>query len=212
MNRPAVAACWVALASASVGAVQPVLDRRAIEEAIYVGQSRVESERTRFHAPYRIRVAQAPVDWIDVVTPFHRIELAAEDNARRGRRLFGQREALAILGDTPRQIDLILEMTFHPLNTFVGVPGYRVALLGAGGLRIEPSQLGRFPRFGPRMEVPRPVFPDGKAFGTGQPVVGGTIVAAFDGTTLDANGRYDVILVEGDRELVRSRIDFATMR
>jgi hypothetical protein len=42
--------------------------------------------------------------------------------------------------------------------------------------------------------------------------VGGTIVAAFDGSMLDPSGRYDVILVEGDRELVRSRVDLAAMR
>ena len=87
----------------SAGAIQLTLDRRAIDEAIYVGQSRIESERTRFHVPYRVRVAQPPIDWIDVITPFHRIELAAEMNARSGRRQFGQREALETLGDTPRR-------------------------------------------------------------------------------------------------------------
>src|SRR6188474_2623525 len=100
----------------SSDAVQLGLDRRAVEEAIYIGQSRIESERTRFHTPYRVRVAQPPIDWIDVITPFHRVELAAEMNARSGRRQFGQREALDTLRDVPKQIDLLIEMSFHPLN------------------------------------------------------------------------------------------------
>src|ERR1700752_3685242 len=123
MSRLAAAAivhlvCGVVTA----GAVQLALDRRAIEEAIYIGQSRIESERTRFHVPYRVRVAQPPIDWIDVITPFHRVELAAEVNARSGRRQFGQREAQEALRDVSDQIDLLIEMTFHPLNTFVAVP------------------------------------------------------------------------------------------
>jgi hypothetical protein len=152
------------------------------------------------------------VDWIDVVTPFHRIVMAAEDNARRGRRLFAQREALEILADSPRQIDLIIEMSFHPLNTFVAVPDYVVALVDDGGVRTEPAQTRRFPRFGPRLEVPRPVFPDGRVVGLGQPVVGGTIVASFDGSTLDPMGQYDLTMFEGRKALVRARLDFERMR
>jgi hypothetical protein len=212
MVRLLAIVCGLVLVSPSLDAIELVLDRRAIDEAVNIGQSRIESERTRFHAPYRVRVAQPPVDWIDVITPFHRVELAAEDNARRGRRLFAQREALEILSNSPRQIDLIIEMSFHPLNTFVAVPSYVVALEDTDGVRTEPKQLGRFPRFGPRFEVPRPVFPDGRVAGTGQPVIGGTMVAAFDGSTLDPVGRYDLTLLEGDKELVRARLDFGRMR
>ena len=64
----------------------------------FTSASRVSSrERTQFHAPYRVRVTQPPVDWIDVITPFHRVELAAETNARSGGRIFGQREAIEAL-------------------------------------------------------------------------------------------------------------------
>src|SRR5688500_19953205 len=94
----------------SSDAVQLGLDRRAIEEAIYIGQSRIESERTRFHVPYRVRVNQPPVDWIDVITPFHRVELAAEMNARSGGRIFGQREAMESLKEASDQISVIIEM------------------------------------------------------------------------------------------------------
>ena len=56
--------------------MQPTLDRRGIEEAIQIGQSRLDAERARFHAVYRITVARPPVDWIDVITPYYRVALA----------------------------------------------------------------------------------------------------------------------------------------
>jgi len=215
MNRPAVAVCCAVLASTSAGAIQMTMNRRAIEEAIYIGQSRIESERARFHAPYRVRVARPPVDWIDVITPFHRVELAAEGNARRGGRQFGQRDALQILGEAPDQIDLLIEMSFHPLNTFVGVPVYQVAIVPSGGAHVAPRRLDRFPRFGPRFDTPGPDLPTPNAtpvFGGGQPVLGATLVAAFDGARLDPEGRYEVVVLEGETELSRSALDFAKMR
>src|SRR5262245_16921436 len=125
--------CFLAVAAGSAGAVQPVLDRRGIEEAILIGQSRFDAERARFHTGYRIQVSRQPVDWIDVITPFHRVALAAEEKARLGDRVFGQREANAALNAAPNVIELLFELTFHPLNTFVGVPAYDVALTRANG-------------------------------------------------------------------------------
>jgi hypothetical protein len=199
----------------SAGAVQLTLDRRAIEEAIYIGQSRIESERTRFHTPYRVRVARPPIDWIDVITPFHRVELAAEKNARSGGRQFGQRDAMDAVRDFPNQIDLLIEMTFHPLNTFAAVPGYQVEVILPGGSRVTPRSVERFPRFGPRPESPGPALPtpsSSAVFGGGQPVVGGTMVAALDGTTLEPNQRLDVVVMDGKIEMARTAVDLARMR
>src|SRR5262245_24551525 len=169
-------------------AVQLMLDRRAVEEAIYVGQSRIESDRTRFHTPYRVRVGQPPIDWIDVITPFHRVELAAEENARRGGRMFSQQEAIAVMKDVVSQIDLLIEMSFHPLNTFVAVPLYQVQIVLPDGRRLEPKRIERFPRFGPRTESSGPTLP-GPQIGGGRTVVGGTILAPLDGSTFDPNLR-----------------------
>jgi hypothetical protein len=211
---PAAVAC-VAFGAMSTSALQLTLDRRAIEEAIYVGQSRIESERSRFHVPYRVRVTQPPIDWIDVITPFHRVELAAETNARAGRRMFGQRDALATLGDTPQQIDLLIEMSFHPLNTFVAVPAYQVEIIVSGGRRVMPQRVDRFPRFGPRPESAGPALPTPNAspiFGGGRPVAGATMVAVMDGSTLDANQPITVAVLDGKVELARVALDLGKMR
>jgi hypothetical protein len=197
----------------SSDAVQLGLDRRAVEEAIYIGQSRIEAERTRFHVPYRVRVAQPPIDWIDVITPFHRVELAAETNARSGRRMFSQQDASEVLKGAVNQIDLLIEMSFHPLNTFIAVPSYQVQLVLSGGRRVEPQHVERFPRFGPRPESAGPALPSSSpVFGGGQPVVGGMILAALDGSTLDPNQRIEVVLLDGKTELARTPIDLGKMR
>jgi hypothetical protein len=217
MNR-LVAAAFVCIvwAAVSPSAVQLTLDRRAIEEAIYIGQSRIESERTRVHAPYRVRVSQPPVDWIDVVTPFHRVELAAEMNARTGGRLFGQRDASdVLLRQAPSQIDLLIELSFHPLNTFVAVPSYDVQIILPGDRPAAPRKLDRFPRFGPRPDSPGPALPTPNAsaiFGGGQPVVGGTLIAALDGSMFTPNQRIEVVVLDGKRELARTTLDLGKMR
>jgi hypothetical protein len=214
MSRWAPVVCGVLLASVVSQAVQPRLDRRAIEEAIFLAESHLDAERLAFHRPYRLPAPGSPVDWIDVITPFHRVELAAEVAHQAGTR-FGQYEALQLLSATPEQLDFLIELTFHPFNTFVGVPAYVVVLVRPDGRRLEPTWLDRVPRFGQRLGSAVPVYPaagGAAGVGTGQAVTGGTIVASFDLARLDPAGVYDV-LVEGDgRGLARARVDLAAMR
>src|SRR5262245_45601594 len=107
-------------------AAQLDVDPRTVLDAIAIGQSTFDADRLRFHAPYRIDVRQAPLDSVDVVTPFRRVVIAAELRARAGDRRFGQREGLAIVDKYPRQVSVHAEFTFHPQNTLVLVPAYAV--------------------------------------------------------------------------------------
>ena len=214
MVRFAAALCLIAVWSVSSRAVQMILDNRAITEAISIGQSR-ERERFRFHQPYRLMVKQSPMDWIDVITPFHRVVLAAEAKARTGNRLFAQREAFAALSEAPGQLTFVLELTFHPLNNFIGVPDYDIALLGSKGDRLQPDRLDRYPRSQPRVDTPTPEIPiPGAApiFSKGEPVLGGTIVVPFAASKLDPVGRYTLVLAEKGSALVRVPIDLAGLR
>ena len=201
-------------ATAPLPAVQMMLDPRAVSEAIAIGQTRVDADRARFHGPYRLAVNRAPIDFIEVVTPFRRVALHAESRARVGDRLFGQRQALEMLNAAPAELDVWVELTFHPQNNYVGVPAYEVALI-AGGARIPPRSAERVPRYGPRVDgepLPLPV-PGGIALpGGSQPLLGGTIMARFDGRLLNVNGVYDVVIVEGRTELARVRVDLAKLR
>jgi hypothetical protein len=202
------------LAASAAAALQPSLDARAIAEAIAIGQSPLDRERARFHQPYRLQAAQPPVDYIEVVTPFRRVVLAAEGRARAGDRSFGQRQALEVLRDAPDQLDLRVELTFHPLNAYIGVPAYEVRLLAAART-IPPRHVERIPRFGARLEgTPLPVQAPAAPLPPrgSQPLLGGTLVAGFDARLLDGHAAYDIAVIEQGRTLARAQVDLARLR
>lgn len=214
---------------AALAAFEPTLDSRAIAEAVGIGISRLDVDRDRLHRLYRIEVSSTPIDWIDIVTPFRRVALEAEAQTRAGARLFGQREAIESLGAAPLRVDIVVELTFHPLNTFVGVPLYGVSLVSAatprtagpserrspGEQSVEPSNIEHVPRFGPRVGNslrPYPFRGGGTLPQVNEPLLGGIIVAQFDGDVLDQNGTYDIVVRDGNRELARARIDLERLR
>jgi hypothetical protein len=195
--------------------MQSMLDARSLEEAIAIGQTRIDADRARFHRPYRIPVGTAPVDMVHVVTPFRRVEIASEERARAASNGLPQREALQVLANAPDQLDLYIELTFHPLNTYIGVPTYEVVLVPRGTTgRVEPRTVERFPRYGARLEnALLPVIGSTPTVGRGaQPLLGGTILLTFDIRRLDANGAYDVVLSEAGKEMARARVDLSMVR
>ena len=199
--------------STTAAAVELTLDRSGIDQAIAIGQSRLERDHTRFHAPYRLTVNRAPIDYIDIITPFRRIVMTAEQRTSVGDRLFGQRQALEMLGVMPQQVDVVMELTFHPMNAYVGVPDYQVVLRPPAGPAIRPRQTDRIPRFGPRVDGTPPPTSGTLIPGSGQPMLGGTIVASFDGGQLAPTGSYDVVVLEkGKEEIARGAVMFGVLR
>ncbi|MEQ1756848.1 MAG: hypothetical protein ABL986_00920 [Vicinamibacterales bacterium] len=203
--------------TATVQAFDVSLGLDDITRAISIGRTGIESERIEFHRPYRLPVGQPPLDYIEVVTPFRRIVLAAEAALLRGERLFGQREALAVLGETPEQVELRLELTLSPLNTFIGVPGYDVVLISTvNQMPVLSRSVDRIPRFGPRVngqpQSPAQVVGSRAGRGQSQPLLGGTIQVTYDGRQLDRNGRYEVIVADGGRTLARGQLNLSALR
>jgi hypothetical protein len=202
------------LAVASSRAAQRTLALPEIDEAIRVGQTRILADRARFHLPYRIPVNHAPVDYVEVITPYRRVVLAADERAQIGDRSFGQRQALDLLGSAGGQFDFVIEMTFHPLNTYIGIPPYDVLLLH-DGVRVTPATLDRLPRFGARVEGFPPALPTpGGRIPTGfaQPILGGMLTARFMGDAIDPSGVATLIVTEQGRELARTAIDLGRLR
>ena len=112
------------------------------------------------------------------------------------------------------QIDLVAELTFHPLNTYVGVPNYSVVLI-RGTEQLTAADTDRVPRFGPRLVGPALPYPYGGGGSSptqAQPLTGGSIVARFDSTVVDPAGTYDVVIREGARELARVRFALGALR
>ena len=212
--------CGVILATGAVSGFERSLDLPLINAATAIGESRVESVRTQYHRPYRLLVARAPIDYIDVVTPFRRIVLIAEDRARLGNRPLGQRETLAAAGDRVSLVEFMVELTFHPFNTYVGVPLYEVELVAlqpitpARPTKILPLQINRTPRFGARVDGMPPLSPSVplNVPGISEPMLGGTIVAGFDALGLESAGVYDVVVNEKGKELARVRVNLGSLR
>jgi hypothetical protein len=200
--------------TASAGAYSRTLDPAAINDAIAIGLSRSAPDRARFHQPSRATVNQAPIDTIDVVTPFRRVALAAEVHTRNGGRLYGQRDAMAVLQASANQFDVVVELTFHPLNTYVGVPDYSVAL-SRGDEQVTAADTERVSRFGPRLVGSPLPYPYGGGAGSpmqAQPLTGGSIVARFDSTLVDPTGTYQVVIREAGRELARVPFALGALR
>ena len=103
-------------------------------------------------------------------------------------------------------------LTFHPLNTFVGVPDYAIALVSKGAPPLRPRLIDRFPRHGQRVEGAPLPNPNAIPLTTDQPLLGGAMVAPFDVQLVNATGVYDVVVEEGGKELARARVDFGRMR
>ena len=184
--------CGVILAGGAVAAFERPLNPVLIDQARAIGQSRIEASRTRFHQAYRLPVARPPIDYIDVVTPFRRIVQLAEERARTDGGLFAQRDARAAAGDRLNVLEIVVELTFHPFNVFIGVPQYDVTLARATAASpavILPVQIGRIPRFGARVEgAPLPsstYVPLGSPDGRSEPMLGGAIIAGFDALALN---------------------------
>jgi hypothetical protein len=202
------------VAAAWVQAAQRTLSLSELEEAIRTGQTRIAADRARFHIPYRFGAGRPPVDYVEVVTPFRRVVLAAEHRAQVGDRSFGQRQALQLLTEADGQFDFAVDVTFHPLNTFIGMPIYDVVLM-RGPVRIVPASLDRQPRFGARVEgLPPPIpIPGGQITGgPSQPILGGTITARFKGEEINPDGSLDLVVNEDGRELARVPIDLGRLR
>jgi hypothetical protein len=205
----------VLCAAVGMSAVQLTLEPRAVSEAIAIGQSRVDKDRRAFHAPYRVQINKAPIDFIDIVTPFRRVALHAEARARVGDRSFNQRQAFDLLATDPAEVEVWVELTFHPQHTYVGVPSYAVSLLDRAGARIMPRAVDREPRFGARVdgEPLRIPVPGGLArAGVSEPMLGGTVMAQFDGRALNPVGTYDVVVEDERREMARVRVELGKLR
>ena len=212
--------CAVVLGAGIASGFERSLDLPLVNAATAVGESRVESVRLQFHRPYRLTVARPPIDYIDVVTPFRRIVMIAEERSRLGQRPLGQPDMIRLAGDRLGLVEFVIELTFHPLNAYVGVPAYETELVlvpvGAGRPRppIRPAQISRTPRFGARVNGTPPLPPSIplNVPGGTEPLLGGTVIAGFATQELQVNGAYEVVVREEKKELARVRVNLGALR
>jgi hypothetical protein len=212
--RAGLTAVLVALVAslATTSAVQTQIDYEAIDEALALAQRGSDTARARFHDAYRLIAARAPIDYLEIVSPFRRVVIAAQQQAAAGNRSFGQRQALDILRNAGPQLDVYVEMTFNPLNTYIGVPDYEVVLVDRRNA-IRPRSLDRLSRWTPRVDgLPAAVPSGGSGPPRGRPILGATLIARFELQSIDAEGSYDVVVSERGDALATIRLELGKLR
>lgn len=204
-----------------IRAIDLNLDREAIDQAIVFGRQATRSERQAFHDGY-LRTPATDVRRVSVVTEYRRVVLLMEEKRRILDRNYGVRQMTEALGPWRGLVEVIVELQFHPQNTYVRVPAVDVLLvpLDAPGepMPLVADDTDRQPRFGLFWE-PTPVDapwwpfppPNTPILGGAEPLTGGWVHARFAARSL-TRGRYEVAVKNGGESLGRVQFDFGAIR
>lgn len=221
-GRAVCVAFLLALAGlAPVRAVDVHLDREAIDAAIVFARQATRSERVAFHDGY-LRSPDDEVRRVSIVTEYRRVVLLVEEKMRVLDRNYGVRQMTAALAPYRGLVEIIVELQFHPQNTYVRVPLIDILLvpLDAPGtpMPLVADATDRRPRFGLFWEPTPPDAPwwpfpppTSAVLGGTEPLTGGWVHARFDAGGL-ARGRYEVAVKNGAESLGRVPFDFGAIR
>jgi len=214
-----VAAVWAM--SAGPSAIDIHLDQAAIEHAIDFGRQATREVRTAFHESY-LAAPGDTVRRISLVTEYRRIVLLMEEKRRLLDRNYGVRQMAEALKPWRGLLEVVVELQFHPMNTYVGVPPVEVLLVPLD-VRGSPTPYvadatDRLPHFGrfwdpPPMDSPWWPYPTpGLPIIRGtEPLTGGWVQARFDAAGFD-HGRHEVLVKDGATTLARATFDFGALR
>jgi hypothetical protein len=134
----------VALLQIGVGAINVRMNQEDIRRATDLTRfPSTDAQRAQFHAPYVADVKSALVEYfrverIEVITPFRRLELIAEDHARmhdlfaRG----GLHDAEEALAPWRSILTVIVQMRFDQTRAIPGVPKVDVTIEDPSGVIV----------------------------------------------------------------------------
>ncbi len=180
---------------------RPHIDGITIERAVALGRSRDPAVRQRFHDAYVIRLNDALLDRLEVVTEFRRVVLETEDRVRAGDIDWGPRQATDMLRPWRDKLAVALYVNFPPDNVYRAMPRFDIVLYG----RPRSAQAGRTIHPIDLLETPRYIA--GQPAPPGTPILAGTVQATFAARPLDAGGVYLAGIVMEGREVRRVEID-----
>ena len=202
-------------------AVDINLDRDAIDQAIVFSRQATRGERQAFHDGY-LRTPGDQVRRVSVVTEYRRVVLLMEEKMRVLDRNYGVRQMTDALKPWRGLVEIIVELQFHPQNTYVGVPLVDVLLVPldepGDPMPLVAEATDRRPRFGLFWE-PTPVDapwwpfppPNTPVIAGSEPLSGGWVHARFDARAF-ARARYEVAVKNGAATLARVPFDFGAIR
>lgn len=212
----------VALTLTRARALTPNIDREQIDEALLFGRQATKVERQAFHDGYQRVLKDSTVRRISIVSEYRRVVLTLEEKMRLLDRNYGQRQMMQMLVPWRGLVEVIVEVQFHPQNTYIGVPLYDVLAVPldgpSTGAPIVPEANDRRPHFGaywdpPPMGAPWWPFPPTNApvIGRSEPITGGWLQARFDARAL-ATGRFDVVVKDGAATLGAAQFDMGAIK
>jgi hypothetical protein len=215
-----VVGIWLAAFGGDLRAVDIDIGPEVIDEAIVFARQATRSDREAYHLPY-LRTPGETVRRISIVTEYRRVVLRVEEHRRLLSRNYGVRQMTGELKPWRGLVEIIVELQFHPQNTYVQVPLIDVLLVPLDEARALPlvaESTDRQPQFGTFWaplppEAPWWPFPPPNApvlAGT-EPLTGGWVHARFDAAPL-VRGRYDVVVKDGGATLGMGAFDFGALR
>jgi hypothetical protein len=180
-------------------AIATALIDKDIDRALKLAQA-VEQKRAAFHAAYIVRVDDAVVEQVEVVTEFRRYVLSAEEQLRLGNWLFvhSVRDAREKLRPWRDRVSLVARLRFHPHNTLMAIPPYDITI---GRTDLLPVNVIR---------TPIHALPSGRPGDFSAPLMGATIEAVFDARSVGQVGR-PVSVSLAARAVASVPIDFARL-
>ncbi len=133
-------------------AVEANLTTQGVDDAIVFARMAGRGARQEFHDRYARAVGAAPVNRISIVSEYRRVVLRAEEHIRLGDRNYSVRQMTSDLNPWRGLLEVIVELSFHPQNTYVGVPLIDVLLVPldspATAMPLIADATDRIPRFG----------------------------------------------------------------
>jgi hypothetical protein len=201
-------------------AIEKDLPVKGVDEAIIFARMSQRAERQAFHDRY-VRWVGETVRRISIISEYRRVVLLTEERIRLGDASYSVRQMTTDLQPWRGQVEVIVELTFHPQNTFIGVPLIDVLLVpldAPGTLPSTADATDRIPRFGVYWEPTPPdapwwPYPPESKMVTpkAEPVTGGWVRTRFDAAPL-AGGRFEVVIKEGVKTLDSAVFDFGALR
>ncbi len=173
-----------------------------IERAMAVARSR-DQERQQFHSHYVFTLPDPAVTQIEVVTDFRRLEQIAEDHVLRGDWMFtrGVRAGEDALAPTRGTVTIRAQVRFNPLNTFVVLPDYRLAVGTPSGQMI-PVDTHVTPQFSNPFRNRQ-----GKTVSS---LLGATLEANVPSESIGQAARPIAVTLDGN-EVARAIVDFSRL-
>jgi hypothetical protein len=193
---------FVVLGQAGTNAIDVQLTTEDIQRATELARwPHTDAERAQFHKRYTV-IVNSPVtgyfavEKIEVITPFRRLELIAEEHARvndlfaRG----GLHDAEEALRPWRDKLSIMVHLRFDQTKVIPDVPSAEVTLEGPRlVLPTTTNSSGVFSRDGDQLWL-----------------VGGLLDAVFDVRAVD-QARLPVVVRWNGKEVARAAVDFAAM-